>query len=53
MPSNSKADLSDEQKKRLRWDQQPDFIAKSYPYFFGDAELDAAMQEVWTEVLGA
>lgn len=53
MPSNSKAVLDDEQKKRLRWDQQPDFIAKSYPYFFGDAELDAAMQEVWTEVLGA
>jgi spermidine/putrescine transport system substrate-binding protein len=53
MPANSKAALDDEQKKRLRWDQQPDFIAKSHPYFFGDAELDAAMQEVWTEVLGA
>jgi spermidine/putrescine transport system substrate-binding protein len=53
MPSNSKANLDDAQKKRLRWDQQPEFIAKSYPYFFGDAELDAAMQEVWTEVLGA
>jgi spermidine/putrescine transport system substrate-binding protein len=53
MPANSKANLDDDQKKRLRWDQQPGFIAKSYPYFFGDAELDAAMQEVWTEVLGA
>lgn len=53
MPANSKATLDDTQKKRLRWDQQPGYIAKSYPYFFGDADLDAAMQEVWTEVLGA
>jgi spermidine/putrescine transport system substrate-binding protein len=53
MPANSKANLNDEQKKRLRWDEQPGYIAKSHPYFFGDAALDAAMQEVWTEVLGA
>jgi len=51
MPANSKAALSDEQKKILRWDEQPDFIAKSYPYFIPDESLDAAMLEVWTEFL--
>ena len=51
MPANSKAALTDEQKTILRWDEQPDFIAKSYPYFIPDEALDAAMLEVWTEFL--
>ena len=51
MPANSKAALTDEQKAVLRWDEQPGFIAKSYPYFIPDAELDAKMLEVWTEFL--
>lgn len=51
MPANSKAALSDEEKAILRWDEQPGFIAKSYPYYIPDAELDAAMLEVWTEVM--
>ena len=51
MPANSKAALTDEQKQVLRWDEQPGFIAKSYPYFIPDAELDAKMQDVWTEML--
>lgn len=53
MPANSKAELDDSQKKQLRWDQQPGFIANSHPYFIPDADLDAAMLDVWTEVLGA
>lgn len=53
MPANSKATLTDEQKQILRWDEQPGFIENSVPYFIPDAELDAAMLEVWTEFLGA
>lgn len=51
MPANSKAALTPEEKAVLRWDEQPGFIAKSYPYFVPDAELDAKMLEVWTEFL--
>ena len=51
MPANSKAALTDEQKPVLRWDEQPGFIAKSYPYFIPGPELDAKMLEVWTEFL--
>ncbi len=53
MPANSKATLTDDQKQILRWDEQPGFIDNSVPYFIPDAELDAAMLEVWTEFLGA
>ena len=31
----------------------PAFIKASHPYFIPDAELDAAMQEVWTQFLQA
>jgi spermidine/putrescine transport system substrate-binding protein len=51
MPANTKAALSEEQKRVLRWDEQPGFIAKSYPYFVPGPELDAQMLEVWTEFL--
>jgi spermidine/putrescine transport system substrate-binding protein len=53
MPANSQATLTDEQKQILRWDEQQGFIANSVPYFIPDAELDAAMLEVWTEFLGS
>ena len=53
MPANSKASLPDDIKKVLRWDEQPGFIKASHPYFIPDAELDAAMQEVWTPFLQA
>ena len=43
--------LTAEQKQVLRWDEQPGFIAKSYPYFIPNPELDAKMLEVWTEFL--
>ncbi len=53
MPSNAKALLKPGEKKQLRWDQQPGFIANSYPYFIPVAELDEAMLDVWTEFLQA
>lgn len=51
MPANSKAPLTDEQKRILRWDEQPTFIENSYPYFIPDPKLDKAMLDVWTEFL--
>jgi spermidine/putrescine transport system substrate-binding protein len=51
MPANSKAALNDEQKRILRCDEQPGFIAKFYPYFIPGPELDAQTLEVWTEFL--
>lgn len=53
MPANAQASLSDEQKKILRWDEQPTFLPKSYHYMSPDPETDAAMLEVWTEFLNA
>jgi spermidine/putrescine transport system substrate-binding protein len=53
MPTNSNAALGASEKKRLRWDEQPGFIANSYPYFIPDEALDKAMLEVWTEFLQA
>lgn len=53
MPANSKASLTDEQKKILRWDEQPTFLPKSYNYMSPDPDLDKAMLEVWTEFLNA
>ena len=32
MPANSKAALTDEQKKMLRFDEQPGFLARAQPY---------------------
>ena len=49
MPANSKAALTDEQKTRLRWDEQPGFLAKSYPYYSPTEEMDQAMQDLWAE----
>lgn len=53
MPANRTAALDAAQKKRLRWDEQPGFIANSHPYFIPDETLDAEMLEVWTEFLQA
>jgi spermidine/putrescine transport system substrate-binding protein len=53
MPANKTASLDDAQKKRLRWDEQPTFLAKSYHYLQVDAELDTALNDVWTEMLNA
>lgn len=53
MPANAKAGdvLTPEQKAVLRWDEQPDFIARSQLYPVPDAALDTAMQDLWTEML--
>jgi spermidine/putrescine transport system substrate-binding protein len=53
MPANSEAGalLTDEQKKALRWDDQEGYLANAQLYPAPDAELDAKMQEVWTEFL--
>lgn len=53
MPSNAKAGdaLTADQKAVLRWDQQPDFLARAQLYPIPDAALDTAMQDLWTEML--
>jgi spermidine/putrescine transport system substrate-binding protein len=51
MPANSKANLTPEQKKILRWNEQPKFLANSYFYLQPDEAFDKAMLDVWTEFL--
>lgn len=53
MPANAAAGdvLTDDQKRALRWDQQSDYLARAQLYPAPDAELDAAMQELWTRFL--
>lgn len=51
MPANGKAALSAAQKKTLRWDEQPRFLARSYPYPSPTEAFDKAMQDVWADVL--
>lgn len=51
MPANSKATLTDEQKKILRWDEQPGFIANSHLYISPTDEFDRELQSLWTEFL--
>jgi len=51
MPANSKAALSAEQKKILRWDEQPKFIAKSYPYPSPTEAFDKSMQDLWAKTI--
>jgi spermidine/putrescine transport system substrate-binding protein len=53
MPANSKAALTDEQKKTLRFDEQPGFLSRAQAYPAPDADLDKKMQDVWTEMLQA
>ncbi len=53
MPSNAKtgALLTDKQKAALRWDQQPAYLKNSQIYPVVNGDLDAAMQDVWTQML--
>lgn len=53
MPSNTKATLTDEQKKILRFDEQPGFLARAQAYPAPNADLDKKMQDMWTEMLQA
>lgn len=53
MPANAKAGdiLTPEQKTVLRWDQQPEYLARTQLYPVPSAELDTQMQDLWTEML--
>ena len=53
MPANSKAALSDEQKKILRFDEQTDFLARAQNYPAPNEDLDKKMQDAWTEMMQA
>jgi spermidine/putrescine transport system substrate-binding protein len=53
MPSNKKAALTDEEKKTLRFDEQPAFLARAQAYPAPNADLDKKMQDMWTEMLQA
>ena len=53
MPVNKKAGevLDDSQKAVLRWDQQADYLGRAQLYPVPDADLDAEMQSMWTDML--
>ncbi|MCS6920474.1 MAG: extracellular solute-binding protein [Elioraea sp.] len=51
MPANSKAALTPEQKARLRWDEQPAFLARSHPYHAPSEAMDRAMQDLWAATI--
>jgi len=53
MPTNQKAGdyLSEQQKQVLRWDNQSKYLSKAQLYPIIDADLDEAMQDIWTEML--
>jgi spermidine/putrescine transport system substrate-binding protein len=53
MPSNSKATLTPDQKRILRFDEQPGFLTRAQRYPAPDAALDKKMQDVWTQMLQA
>ncbi len=46
MPSNTKAALTDDQKKVLRFDEQPGFLARAQAYPAPNADLDKKMQDL-------
>ena len=53
MPANAEARdlLTEEQRAVLRWDEQQGYLARAQDYPAPDAELDAAMQDLWLETL--
>ena len=53
MPANRKAaaHLTDRQRQALRWDDQPGYLSRSQLYPAPSAELDAKMQDMWTEFM--
>ena len=53
MPANAKAaaHLTEQQRRALRWDDQPGYLSRSQLYPAPSAELDAKMQDVWTEFM--
>jgi spermidine/putrescine transport system substrate-binding protein len=53
MPASKAAALNDEQKKILRFDEQPAFLARAQGYPAPSEDLDKKMQDLWTEMLQA
>ena len=53
MPANTKASLTDDQKKILRFAEQPEYLKRAQPYPAPDEALDKKMQDMWTEMLQA
>ena len=53
MPANAKAGehLTPEQKAVLRWDAQADYLKRAQLYPIPSADDDAAMQDLWTDML--
>lgn len=53
MPANARAGeiLTDEQKAILRWDEQPEYLARTQLYPAPDAALDEQLQDLWLETL--
>ncbi len=53
MPANAKAGdlLNQQQKTALRWDDQGAYLARSQLYPAPSSELDAKMQDAWTQML--
>ncbi len=52
MPANSAAkdSMTEAQRAALRWDDQSDYLARSQLYPAPSSELDAKMQDIWTEM---
>ncbi|WP_373505357.1 spermidine/putrescine ABC transporter substrate-binding protein [Aestuariivirga sp.] len=53
MPASTKAALTDEQKKTLRFDEQPGYLSRAQGYPAPSEDLDKKMQDVWTEMIQA
>lgn len=53
MPANQEAGklLTANQKKALRWDNQPEYLKKSQFYPVPDAELNKLMEDTWIDML--
>ena len=51
MPANRKAALTDDQKKILRFDEQPDFLKRAQEYPAPSEDLDKKMQDLWTAMI--
>ncbi|MCA3560770.1 MAG: spermidine/putrescine ABC transporter substrate-binding protein [Aestuariivirga sp.] len=51
MPANAKAALDDDQKKILRFDEQPGFLKRAQEYPAPSEDLDKKMQDLWTEMI--
>jgi spermidine/putrescine transport system substrate-binding protein len=49
MPTNSKAEIDEQQRAILRWDDQPEYLKNSVFSELPAGDLDARMLEIWTE----